>query len=446
MEPQSILAQCEDAGVELVRLLYVGNDGHTHGHSVKRAHLEDALESGIQLPKLIQSFNALGMRVKDADFDAVGEVRLVPDRSTFRVLDHEDSVAAVCCSLYEIDDQTPWAADPRSALSGFISTLADDDVVPSTALESEFHFYTSEDGDDEPHGTRGLYATASMREFNDIVLETIDALEAQQINVKKHCPEYAAGQHELVTKHREGLTPVDDYVFLRETVAAIAESHGFETTFLPFPFETATNGCHINLSLWNDTNLFAPTDSDRALSSTGRHFVGGVLAHLPALLALTSPTVNSYARLQPQSGAAAFGCWGIGNREAAIRVPEVPTNKRETATRIEFRPADNTANPYLSLLGLLAAGWDGVQNEIDPGRPLDEDPGNCSDELLDERGIERLPQTLGEALDALEKNEVLREALGEQLFDSYLTVKRHEWDVFTASAATWQQDIYREAF
>lgn len=235
MEPQSILAQCEDAGVELVRLLYVGNDGHTHGHSVKRAHLEDALESGIQLPKLIQSFNALGMRVKDADFDAVGEVRLVPDRSTFRVLDHEDSVAAVCCSLYEIDDQTPWAADPRSALSGFISTLADDDVVPSTALESEFHFYTSEDGDDEPHGTRGLYATASMREFNDIVLETIDALEAQQINVKKHCPEYAAGQHELVTKHREGLTPVDDYVFLRETVAAITESHGFETTFLPFP-------------------------------------------------------------------------------------------------------------------------------------------------------------------------------------------------------------------
>ena len=445
MESQTILERCDETDVELVRLLYVGNDGVIHGHSVKRSHLEDALESGVALPQLVQSFNALGHRVKDADFDAVGEARLVPDRSTFRILGHEDNVAAVCCSLREADGETPWAADPRLALARRVSEFEDEDMVPLLALESEFHFYSSSDGV-QREGDRGLYTTDSMRNFHGVILDAIDALEAQDIEVKKHVPEYAAGQHEIVTGHREGLGAVDDYVFLRETIASVAESHDLQTTFLPFPFEMTTNGCHVHLSLWSDTNRFAPTGTDEVLSQTGRHFVGGILNHIPALLALTAPTVNSYARLQPQAGAAAYSCWGVGNREAAVRVPEVPPGNRDTATRIEFRPGDNTANPYMSVLGLLAAGRDGIRNETDPGEPLDVDPGNCDEELLDERGIDRLPTTLEEALGELAEDDVLREALGDRLFESYLTVKRSEWETFTESAGTWKQDTLRQAF
>ncbi|WP_226482314.1 gamma-glutamylputrescine synthetase [Natrinema amylolyticum] len=448
MEVQTIAERCEQADVKLVRLLYVGNDGVIHGHSVKRSHLEDGLESGVPLPKLVQSFNALGQRIKDANFDAVGEVRLVPDRSTFRVLDHEENVAAVCCSLREMDSDTPWSAGPRSALERLVSAFEDDDVVPSLALESEFHVYSSADGG-QPDGDRGLYTTDSMRNSHDVVLDAIDALESQGIDVKKHVAEYSPGQNEIVTGHREGVGAVDDYVFLRETIAGVADSHDLQTTFLPHPFEATTNGCHIHLSLWDettDTNRFAPTNADEPLSRTGRHFVGGILDHIPALLALTSPTVNSYVRLQPQAGAAAYSCWGVGNREAAVRVPQVPSDERDMATRIEFRPADNTANPYLSVLGLLAAGRDGIRNETDPGEPLDADPGNCDDELLKKRGIQRLPTTLGEALDALADDDVLRAAMGEHLFESYLAVKRSEWEEFTSSAATWERDTLRQTF
>jgi glutamine synthetase len=448
MEVQTIAERCEQADVKLVRLLYVGNDGVIHGHSVERSNLADALESGVPVPKLVQSFDALGQRVKDAEFDAVGEVRLVPDRSTFRVLDHEENVAAVCCSMREMDGDAPWSADPRSALARLVSEFEDDDAVPSLALESEFHVYSSADGG-QPDGDRGLYTTDSMRNSHEVVLDAVDALESQGIDVKKHVAEYSPGQNEIVTGHREGVDAVDDYVFFRETIAGVADAHGLQTTFLPHPFEATTNGCHVHLSLWDEageTNRFAPTGADEHLSPTGRHFVGGVLDHISALLALTSPTVNSYVRLQPQAGAAAYACWGVGNREAAVRVPEVPSDERDAATRIEFRPGDNTANPYLSVLGLLAAGRDGIRNETEPGEPLDADPGNCDDELLAERGIHRLPTTLGEALDALADDDVLRAAMGDPLFESYLTVKQNEWETFTASAATWERETLRQSF
>ncbi|WP_247728506.1 gamma-glutamylputrescine synthetase [Halovivax limisalsi] len=448
MESQTIRERCERADVKLVRLLYVGNDGVIHGHSIERSHLADALESGVPVPKLVQSFNALGQRIKDARFDAVGEVRLVPDRSTFRVLDHEARVAAVCCTLQEMDGDAAWSAGPRAALERLVSSLENDGAVPSLALESEFHVYASADGG-QPDGDRGLYTTDGMRHSHDVVLDIIDALESQGIEVKKHVAEYAPGQNEIVTGHRDGVAAVDDYVFLRETVAGVADSHDLETTFLPHPFEATTNGCHVHLSLWDEateTNRFAPSSADEPLSRMGRHFVGGILDHCSALLALTSPTVNSYVRLQPQAGAAAYSCWGIGNREAAVRVPEVPSDERDAATRIEFRPADNTANPYLSVLGLLAAGRDGIRNETEPGEALDADPGNCDDERLAERGIRRLPTTLGEALDALADDDVLEAAMGTRLFESYLAVKRSEWEAFTASAATWERQTLRQTF
>jgi glutamine synthetase len=182
------------------------------------------------------------------------------------------------------------------------------------------------------------------------------------------------------------------------------------------------------------------------LSQRGRHFVGGLLEHMPGLLALTSPTVNSYARLQPAKSVCAYNCWGVGNREAAVRVPELRPSKRDEGARIEFRPADNSANPYLAVLGVLAAGRDGIERELDPGPSVDRDPENLDADARRERGIERLPRSLGSAIDALADDEVLTAALGEPLTESYLEVKRSQWNAFTAHADTWMRETYRERF
>jgi glutamine synthetase len=182
--------------------------------------------------------------------------------------------------------------------------------------------------------------------------------------------------------------------------------------------------------VWQDGEnvLYDPEAEGRyPLSDRGRHFVGGLLEHAPALVALTAPTVESYDRLAPGMWSSAYTCWGHDNREAAVRVPSVRADDPAATTRIEFKPSDNTNNPYLAQLGLLAAGIDGIDREIDPGEPLNRDPSGIDDDALADRGIERLPDSLAAALDALESDDVLAAALGEPLHRSYLEVKRSEW-------------------
>jgi glutamine synthetase len=459
----SIRERCEEANVEFVRLLCVTNDGMIRGQAINVDHLDGALESGVPLPKMTQSFNAIGYRVKDGQFDAVGEVRLLPDLSTFRVLPHEERTAAVLCDLVEHESEQPWDADARSTAKQTLSEFTADGLAPTVAVEQEFHLYReSTDGPEgaseselgvnaesglEPYDPRGEYAAASMRASNDLILDIVDALKAQGMDVRKHHPEYTAGKNEIVLGHGQGTKPLDDAIFCRETVSGVAEQNGATATFSPYPFDGATNGCHLHLSLWDgEENVFAPAEDEAALSRRGRHFVGGVLDHMPALLALTSPTVNSYARLAPSKSVCAYNCWGVGNREAAVRVPEVRRENRETGTRIEFRPADNTANPYLALVGLLAAGRDGIERELDPGPSVDRDPENLDDQTRRERGIERLPLSLGEALRALEDDGVLGAALGDALLEAYLDIKRSQWQAFLAHADTWQRETYRERF
>jgi len=443
-----ILERCDEADIEFVRFLCVTNDGMIRGQAVNIDHLEEALESGIPLPKMTQSFNAIGYRVKDARFDAVGEVRLMPDPSTFRVLPHEERTAAVLCDLVERDSDEPWDADARSATKRMLADCEAEGLAPTIAVEQEFHLYSEgPDGETDPLDPRGEYSAASMRVSRELILDIVDALKAQGIDVRKHHPEYTAGKNEIVVGHGPGVEPIDNAVFCRETVSGVAERGGANATFSPYPFDGATNGCHLHVSLWDgDENVFAPTDEGAVLSQRGRHFVGGLLEHMPGLLALTSPTVNSYARLQPSKSVCAYNCWGVGNREAAVRVPELRPSKRGDGTRIEFRPADNSANPYLAVLGVLAAGRDGIERELDPGPSVDRDPENLDAQARRERGIERLPRSLGSAIDELADDEVLTAALGEALTESYLEIKRSQWNAFTAHADTWMRETYRERF
>ena len=435
-------------GVELIRLLFVNNSGVPRGRVLDAGDLKSIFENGGNLTKGMQSFNALDALVGGGTFGPVGEVRLVPDPETFTVLPYADRTAVMLCDMYELDG-TPWDADPRSRLRAFLDNLAEDDLVPKAAFEGEY--YLTREGEDgpEPFDNSTCFAVDGMDSAHDIVLDTIDALKAQGLGLSNYYPEYGPGQQELVVEHDEGVAAADNHVLYKSTVRAVAEQHGVGATFAPQPFEGMPgSGCHVHLSLWRDSeNAFATEDGGRyGLSEVGRQFVAGVLEHAPALVALTAPTVGSYDRLQPGMWASAFTAWGHDNREACVRIPSSDWHDRSETTRLEFKSCDNTANPYLALLGLLAAGMDGVERGLDPGEPLQQDPAALADDERADRRIERLPASLAEALDEFEDSDVLRDVLGETLHQSYLEVKRSEWDASTDEDGDWEADYLLRAF
>lgn len=443
----SVIETCGSEEVGLVRLLYVGNDGVPRGRVVDADEIESTLTSGINLSSAMQSFNSLDHLAPDGTYGAAGEVRLIPDPETFHVLPYANRSAVMLCDLYALN-QTPWKADPRSALASY---LADLPYESSVAFESEFYLTReTEEGDTIPFDDSLCFAADGMQSANDIALDMTDALKAQGMTIVAYYPEYGPGQQELVVEHVPGMQAADNHVLYKQTIKGVASNHDANATFVPKPFpEAAGSGCHIHVSLWSDgENAFYDSDSEGqySLSETARHFIGGVLDHAPALVALTAASVMSYRRLRPHMWASAFTCWGQDNREAVARVPSSQWDDPSETTRIEFKPADNTANPYLAELGLLAAGMDGVEREVDPGEPVNEDPAEISTAERDKRGIQRLPDTLGRALDELETDDVLADAMGESLFRSYLEVKRSQWDEFASTVTDWELDEFTRAF
>jgi len=201
-------------------------------------------------------------------------------------------------------------------------------------------------------------------------------------------------------------------------------------SFAPKPFaDQAGSGCHVHMSLWNgDRNAMYDPSGELGLSRQGRSFVAGVLSHLPALLALTCPSVNSYLRLAPNMWSSAYTCWGPDNREAAVRVASPFKGRVEATTNIEIKAVDGSSNPYLALGALLAAGFDGVEHGLDPGEPLSTNPHALDEAEREQRGIRRYPTTLGEALSELEHDEALRGALGTARAHEFIAVRRAEWE------------------
>ncbi|MFL5929543.1 MAG: glutamine synthetase, partial [Gaiellaceae bacterium] len=216
--------------------------------------------------------------------------------------------------------------------------------------------------------------------------------------------------------------------------AAVAARHGLVASLAPKPFaDQAGSGAHLHWSIWDakhKTNLLADAKDPNGISQVARWAIGGVLAHLPALLALTTPSVNSFRRLQPHYWSSAFTAWGIENREAAVRVPTRYWDDEAASTNLELKASDASANPYIALGGVMAAALDGIESKLDPGQPVNEDPGNLKPAELKKRGIKRFPKTPKEALDELERDEVLVNALGAPLAKEYIVVRRAEADAY----------------
>jgi glutamine synthetase len=265
-----------------------------------------------------------------------------------------------------------------------------------------------------------------MNEHREFILDFSHALESQGLQPEFYHPESGPGQQELSIRYSDGLGAADNQIVFRETARGVAAKYGLVASFLPKIYENvAGSGCHINLSLWqNDKSIMGDAKDKTGLSKTAQHFIAGVLHHLPALTALTLSTRNSFRRIRPHFWAGAFTAWGYDNREAAIRVSRGKTG----ASRFELKAADASANPYLALSAMLVAGLDGLEKKLELQAETTIDPALLSEAEQKANHVYALPASLGEALEELQKDKVLLDALGSERAKAYLAVKKMEWE------------------
>ncbi|MFZ0548840.1 MAG: glutamine synthetase family protein [Candidatus Promineifilaceae bacterium] len=436
MDREQVVTTANNAGVRLVRFLYCDNGCTIRGKVAHIDSLARRIESGIGLTVAMQAMNMLDQLQPVEGMGPVGEIRLVPDPESFVLLPYAPNSAAMMADMMTLDRQ-PWGACPRSFLKRMIGRAAGQGFTIQAAFENEFSLLEPDiEGGFSPIDTGLCFSSTSMTAAAEVMDDIVAALEYQNIPIDAYYPELGHGQHELPIRHALALRSADNQIWFRETVRNVANNHGLLASLAPKPVpDQAGNGCHIHWSVWDaagEKNLFYDPDDSHHLSKLGYHFIAGVLAHVPGLLALTAPSYNSYHRLRPHFWSSAYTAWGPDNREAAVRIASGMWGHESSTVNLELKASDPSNNPYLALGGLIAAGLDGVARELEPGDPTMIDPGMFSDEERAERGIERYPDSQDAALDALEADEVLMEALGSELSRSYLAVKRSEYAAFAA--------------
>jgi glutamine synthetase len=432
---EEVFSTATRAGVRLVRFLYTDNGGVTRGKSTSIKFLRSRITDGIGLTVAMQAMNMLDQLAPVEGMGPVGEIRLVPDLDTFVLLPYAPKAAAMTVDMVK-QDGTPWEACPRTFLKRQIAACAEEGFTVQAAFEVEFMLASkSPDGSYTPLDESLCFSGVGMIPAAPVIDDIAAALEAQGLEVDQYYPELGHGQQELPIRHAGALAAADRQVYFRETVRNVAYQHGLYASLAPKPFpDQAGNGAHIHFSLWDregKTNLMHDPGDRFGISLLGYHFMAGVLEHLPALLALTCPSYNSYRRLQPHYWSSAYTVWGPDNREGAIRLPSTLQSDRAGSTNAELKASDSSSNPYLSLGGVLAAGLDGVRRKLSPGEPTLVDPGDYSDEERRRLGIRRFPSSLKESVEALENDRVLMDALGPLLAKAYTAVKRLEWQSFS---------------
>lgn len=442
MEAHEVVKQADEAGLRLVRFIWCGNDGTVRAKSSARNGLEGRIASGIGLTVAMQAMNGLDQLQPVDGMGPVGEIRLVPDPDTFRVLPYAPHTGAMLVDQVTLEG-TPAPVCQRSFLKRMEDRLAERNMRLEVAFENEFSLATRIDGQFVPIDSGLCFSTISATAAQDYLDELAEALDAQEIVLEQYYSELGHGQHEISTGHAPALRAADEQILVRETIRGVASRQGLIASLAPKPWpDNAGNGGHIHFSLWDadaNWNRFHESSAPDLLSTDARAFIAGVLAHLPGLCGLTAPSFNSYHRIVPQYWAGAFVCWGHDNREAPVRVPSVFRGMEEASTNAELKAADASANPYLAVGGLIAAGLDGLERGLEPPEPVEVDPATIDDAERERRGIHRLPATQDEALHALAADELLLDALGPTLADSYLAVRRSEWAAYSEGDEAFEQ-------
>ena len=450
VDAAAIVKQADKAGLRLVRFLWCGNDGTVRAKASSMHGLEGRIRAGIGLTVAMQAMNGLDHLQPVEGMGPVGEIRLVPDPSTFRVLPYAPNTGAMLVDQLALDGEVA-PVDQRGFLRRQADRLGGRGARLEVAFENEFALATRDgDGGYVPVDSSLCFSTIGMAASAEYVDALVAALEAQDIPLEQYYAELGHGQQEISTVHRPAVQAADEQLLVRETIRGVATQHGLVATLAPKPWPGgAGNGGHIHFSLWDtedDRNRFYDADAPDRFSAEGRSFLAGVLAHLPGLCGLTAPSFNSYRRIVPQFWAGAFTCWGHDNREASLRLPSVFSGMEEASTNVELKAADATSNPYLAVGGLIAAGLDGLERGLEPPDPVEVDPATLSDDEREALGIRPVPTSQEEALDALEADEVLLRALGPVLAGSYLAVRRSEWEAYSAEDERFEQQGHFEKY
>jgi glutamine synthetase len=428
MDAQAIVGRVRSEGVRSVRFVYCDHANIIRGKAAHASALSDLLESGIGLTVAMQGFTLTEHLAPTTHLGPVGEIRLVPDLQTFQVLPYRPAEARVVCDMLTLDGK-PWELCPRA----FLKEAASKAGGLRVEAAFEYEFYLARDdgaGGFVPADDSLCFSSDGMDRAADVIDDILDALDRQGLEPRQYYPELGPAQQELSIQHAQILTAADRQIMVRDTVRAVALQHGLVASFAPKPFpDQAGSGCHVHLSVWEgERNAFYDPHGQLGLSRLGRQFVAGVLEHLPALLAITCPSVNSYRRLAPNMWSSAYTAWGPDNREAAVRVASPFKGRVEATTNIEVKGVDASANPYLALGAILAAGLDGIARGLDPGEPVALNPHDLDEAERQARGIRRYPGSLLEALDNLEHDSVLLDALGPARAHEFIAVRRAEWD------------------
>jgi glutamine synthetase len=447
---ETILSDVQASAVRLVRFLFCDTAGIIRGKAVHVKQLRQRIEGGVGIVKGTLAMNILDQLQGDTGFGAVGEVRMVPDPSTFLILPYAQQSAMMICDLVELDHSS-WSLCPRTILKRQLAKAREAGVTFQVAFEPEFLLgRMDENGQFAPLDESLCFSTEGMNAANDFINRFSHALEAQGIDVQQYYSELGHGQHELSVSHVPALQACDQQIIYRETLRGVAFDMGIVAMLAPKPFADGPgNGGHLHLSAWDTsgtTNLFFSTDGSGTLTEFGMQFVAGLLKHLPALVALTCPTVNSYRRLKPKSWSSAYTCWGYENREAAVRVPTTVWGAEEGTTNLEIKCVDNSCNPYVALAGIIAAGMDGVRRKLTPPPPVQCDPSTLNTTEMAEGGVKRLPASLKEALRQLLLDQVLMEALGNDFARTFITVKTSESVAFAKHGVEYELEHHRTKF
>ena len=377
-------------------------------------------------------------RIDESDMVAM------PDPLTFCMLPwrpKENTVARMFCDILRPGGQ-PFDGDPRYVLKRNLKRAADLGYTLYVGPELEY-FYFEDAESPKPLDQGGYFDLTPMDVATDLRRETILALEEMGIGVELSHHEVAPSQHEIDLRYTDGLTMADNVMTYRIVVKQVAQRHGVYATFMPKPiFGVNGNGMHVHQSLFKgDRNAFFDKDGEYHLSKIGKCYLAGLLEHAPEITAITSQWVNSYKRLIPGYEAPVYISWARRNRSDLIRIPEYQPGK-ENATRVEFRSPDPACNPYLAFSVMLAAGLDGIEKEYELPDPVEENVFEMAEEERVRRGIGTLPGNLLEAIELAEGSELVKRALGDHVFYTFIKNKKIEWDLYRTQVTDYELKRY----
>ena len=433
---EDIWRMIEEEDVEFIRLQFTDIFGTLKNVAVTTSQLERVLNNEIMFDGAsIEGF----ARVEQSD------MFLRPDLDTFAIFPwrpQQGKVARFLCFIYR-PDGTPFAGDPRHVLKRTVQEAAEMGYQMDVGPECEFFlFHTDDEGNPTTitHEKAGYFDVGPLDLGENARRDMILTLEDMGFVVEASHHEDAPAQHEIDFHYDEALKTADDIMTFKLAVKTIAKRHGLYASFMPKP-KTGVNGSgmHINMSLARDgVNVFYDGQDCNHLSKEGYWFIGGIMKHIAAITAIANPLVNSYKRLVPGYEAPVYIAWSMRNRSPLIRIPA----QTGTTQRIELRSPDSATNPYLAIAVCLAAGLDGIRNQIEPPASVEGNIFAMSEEEREKAGIKYLPTSLAEAIDGLEQDALIREVLGEHISRKYIEAKKEEWKEYCAAVSSWEIDRY----